>query len=314
MQSSRDRRRKDDYRNNPDAFELPAPVKPGVSVIRSYRPVQKVTNTDGKQRMRTAATIPAMAKGSTQTAGSPPGRLRKLTINEILATPGTPVVYLTNRFGSAKVVLDEHQYVYHFAAKGVSYYRCDQFKRNQCPAQILVVGGMTHAVNVVHTHPIDTHTQEPEHLTKKSPDGTRTSTTSSNTTTPHCSTILKKQPTSMSGRRETSTNTTPITPTKQATKHVLNFSEITKGKPVEMSILPTRKGAAGVLCHGHHFEFRYSRQQHKVFRCAWHATHSCQAQVLLHNKLFYIIHDKHTHIESSKLHPDILGKTSLKTQ
>uniref|UniRef100_A0A182TM22 FLYWCH-type domain-containing protein n=1 Tax=Anopheles melas TaxID=34690 RepID=A0A182TM22_9DIPT len=130
---SSDQKRKDDYRNHPDAFELPAPVKPGVSAIRSYRPVQKLNNTDGKQRTkRTATAMGVVAKASTaKTGGSPPGRLRKLSINEILATPGTPVVYLTNRFGSAKVVLDEHQYVYHFAAKGVSYYRCDQFKRNQ---------------------------------------------------------------------------------------------------------------------------------------------------------------------------------------
>ncbi|EAA07304.3 AGAP003439-PF [Anopheles gambiae str. PEST] len=109
-----------------------------------------------------------------------------------------------------------------------------------------------------------------------------------------------------------STNCRTISP-KQSSKPVVNFAEITKTKPVEMSILPTRKGAAGVLCQGHHFEFRYTRQHHKVYRCAWHSTHSCQAQVLLHNKLFYIIHDKHTHSESSKLHPDILGKTTLKT-
>uniref|UniRef100_A0A182PMY4 FLYWCH-type domain-containing protein n=1 Tax=Anopheles epiroticus TaxID=199890 RepID=A0A182PMY4_9DIPT len=150
-----DNKRKGDYRNNPDEFELPDPVKPGVSVIRSYRPVQKVSNTDGKQRKRAN---PVPKPSSTNTTG--PSRLRKLSINEILATPGTPVIYLTNRFGSAKVVLDEHQYVYHFAANGVSYYRCEQFKRNQCPAQILVVGGMTHAVNVAHTHPVDKQSQE----------------------------------------------------------------------------------------------------------------------------------------------------------
>uniref|UniRef100_A0A182Y4G2 FLYWCH-type domain-containing protein n=1 Tax=Anopheles stephensi TaxID=30069 RepID=A0A182Y4G2_ANOST len=144
-------------------LELPEPVKPpGVSCVRPYRPVTKLDNTDGKQRRnRRAAPGIRAATVDGSTTGTEAGRLRKLALEEILATPGTPAVYLTNRFGSAKVVLDEHHYVYHFAAHGVSYYRCEQFKRNQCPAQILVVGGMTHAVNPDHTHPVDTRLQEP---------------------------------------------------------------------------------------------------------------------------------------------------------
>lgn len=142
-----------------------------------------------------------------------------------------------------------------------------------------------------------------ESLSKQSQDSPRSSTMPAIANAPSG---VKKHSTPIS------TNCRTISP-KQCSKPVVNFAEITKTKPVEMSILPTRKGAAGVLCQGHHFEFRYTRQHHKVYRCAWHSTHSCQAQVLLHNKLFYIIHDKHTHSESSKLHPDILGKTTLKT-
>uniref|UniRef100_A0A182Y4G3 FLYWCH-type domain-containing protein n=1 Tax=Anopheles stephensi TaxID=30069 RepID=A0A182Y4G3_ANOST len=95
-------------------------------------------------------------------------------------------------------------------------------------------------------------------------------------------------------------------------KPALNFAAITKTAPVPMSVVPTRKGAAGILCQGHHFEFRYARNQHKVYRCAWHSARRCQAQVLLYDKLFYIISDKHTHSEPAKLDPDILGKTTLK--
>uniref|UniRef100_A0A182Q2J8 FLYWCH-type domain-containing protein n=1 Tax=Anopheles farauti TaxID=69004 RepID=A0A182Q2J8_9DIPT len=149
------KQRKADYRNNPDEFELPDPVLPGVSAIRSYRPVTKVGNTDGKQRKRTAPAPPPVPKSTTGVT-----RLRKLTLNEILTTPGTPAVFLANRFGSAKVVLNEHHYVYHFASAGISYYRCEQFKRNQCPAQILVVGGTTHAINVDHNHVFDERLQE----------------------------------------------------------------------------------------------------------------------------------------------------------
>uniref|UniRef100_A0A4Y0APQ1 BTB domain-containing protein n=1 Tax=Anopheles funestus TaxID=62324 RepID=A0A4Y0APQ1_ANOFN len=154
QEESENKNRKADHRSNKFEleFEIPDSMKPGVSSIRSYQPVKKLSNTDGKQRKK-ATPVP-------KATATEVGRLRKLSLKEILATPGTPVVYLTNRFGSAKVVLDEHHYVYHFAANGVSYYRCDQFKRNQCPAQILVARGMTHAVNIDHTHPVDASLQE----------------------------------------------------------------------------------------------------------------------------------------------------------
>uniref|UniRef100_A0A182M5E9 FLYWCH-type domain-containing protein n=1 Tax=Anopheles culicifacies TaxID=139723 RepID=A0A182M5E9_9DIPT len=270
--------RKADYRHNQLEFELPDPVKPGVSCIRSYRPVKKINDPDGKQRKRATA----VTKATTADAG----RLRKLPLNEILATPGTPVVYLTNRFGSAKVVLDEHHYVYHFAANGVSYYRCEQFKRNQCPARILVVEIQRILANTF---------ASPKHKLINSPNHNlshasisqavpKRNSTKSNAATSHSSPPSNQCPSTAPGGRE-----------MKQTKHMLNFSQITNGTPVPMTLLPTRKGAAGVLCQGHHFQFRYSRHHHKVYRCAWHSSHACQAQVLLHDRQFYIVDDKHTH-------------------
>uniref|UniRef100_A0A182F8L5 FLYWCH-type domain-containing protein n=1 Tax=Anopheles albimanus TaxID=7167 RepID=A0A182F8L5_ANOAL len=116
----KDEATKADYRNNQSAFELPDPVQPGVSSVSTYRLVNKVDNTDGKKK-------------STKSSKA----LRQQAVEEILAKPGTPVVYLASRFGSAKVLLDGHHFVYHFTAKSISYYRCEQFKRFNCPATIL---------------------------------------------------------------------------------------------------------------------------------------------------------------------------------
>ncbi|XP_058057582.1 modifier of mdg4-like isoform X9 [Anopheles bellator] len=141
---------KADYRNNPAEFELPDPVKPGVSSISSYRLITtNVSNKDGKKKRAVSLT----------SAGKKTSR-QQLSVKEILATPGTPVIFLASRFGAAKVLLEGHHYVYHFAAKGVSYYRCEEFRRLNCPAKVLVSSGTTHAIMVKHTHTIDESLQE----------------------------------------------------------------------------------------------------------------------------------------------------------
>ncbi|XP_049276905.1 modifier of mdg4-like isoform X3 [Anopheles funestus] len=209
QEESENKNRKADHRSNKFEleFEIPDSMKPGVSSIRSYQPVKKLSNTDEIHR------------------------------------------FLAHTFTSSKQK---------------THLRLDNFSSAE-------------------TVP-----------TKRS---TRNNDASSRNSSLWC-----QSPTTTGSSRET---------TKQA-KHALNFSEITNGTPVQMSLLPTRKGAAGVLCRGHHFEFRYSRHNHKVYRCAWHLSHLCQAQVLLYNKLFYIVHDEHTHSESSKMRADILGKITLK--
>ncbi|XP_058130342.1 modifier of mdg4-like isoform X4 [Anopheles coustani] len=95
-------------------------------------------------------------------------------------------------------------------------------------------------------------------------------------------------------------------------RQALDFDEITKRPPTVMTLVPTLKGSAGVEYRGHHFEFHYTRKHHKVYRCAWHISQNCTAQVVLHNKLFYVVRDEHTHGTPAKLHPDILGKNTLK--
>ncbi|XP_052903582.1 modifier of mdg4-like isoform X4 [Anopheles moucheti] len=200
------KKRKADYRHNQLEFELPDPVKPGVSCIRAYQPVKKITDTDEIQRILANTFVPSKEK--------------------IHMTP-------------------------------------DELSRAEA-------------------------------VPKK------------------CSPKTSSVSTRKSLSNQCSVTTIGISREPRQSKPALNFSRITNGTPVPMSLVPTRKGAAGVLCQGHHFEFRYSRKHHKVFRCAWHSSHQCQAQVLLHDKLFYIIDDKHTHSESSKLHPSILGKTTLK--
>ncbi|XP_058057577.1 modifier of mdg4-like isoform X4 [Anopheles bellator] len=92
----------------------------------------------------------------------------------------------------------------------------------------------------------------------------------------------------------------------------LNFEEITKCPPVEMKLVPTRKGGAGVEHQGHHFVFRYSRNHHKVYRCAWQGSEGCRAQVLIHDKLFYVVNGEHTHEQPSRMDPNVLGKVTLK--
>ncbi|XP_035777027.1 modifier of mdg4-like isoform X10 [Anopheles albimanus] len=92
----------------------------------------------------------------------------------------------------------------------------------------------------------------------------------------------------------------------------INFEEITNRNPVEMRIIPTRKGGAGLEHNGHHFVFRYSRNQHKVYRCAWHNKTSCQAQVLIYDKLYYVVDDEHSHRQPSRIDVEVLGKVTLK--
>ncbi|XP_049532468.1 modifier of mdg4-like isoform X6 [Anopheles darlingi] len=92
----------------------------------------------------------------------------------------------------------------------------------------------------------------------------------------------------------------------------INFEEITNRNAVEMRIIPTRKGGAGLEHNGHHFVFRYSRNQHKVYRCAWHSKNSCQAQVLIYDKLYYVVDDEHSHGQPSRIDPEVLGKATLK--
>uniref|UniRef100_A0A182TA42 FLYWCH-type domain-containing protein n=1 Tax=Anopheles maculatus TaxID=74869 RepID=A0A182TA42_9DIPT len=246
--ANKTRKRKADYRHNQLEFELPDPVKPGVSCIRPYQPVAKINNTDGKQRRNQQRATPGIKFVTGSTITTKAGRLRKLSLDEILATPGTPVVYLTNRFGSAKVELDEHHYAYHFAANGVSYYRCDQYKSNQCPAQILVVGE-------IHRMLANTFTSSKE-KSKTSLDDFMKRTVEPTSKEFHV-TPPSSQRSSSSLIRFRSHETQPPAAT---TNRALNFSQITKSSPVPMSLIPTRKGAAGILCRGHHFEFRYSQK------------------------------------------------------
>uniref|UniRef100_A0AAG5CMW3 BTB domain-containing protein n=1 Tax=Anopheles atroparvus TaxID=41427 RepID=A0AAG5CMW3_ANOAO len=144
-----DPKRKAEHRKHQAEFERPEPLLQGVHAIRSSRPVPKFRNADGKQRKARGGSTPKPLKRQT------------LTVAEIQAgSSGSPVVYLASRFGSAKVVLDEHHYVYHFASNGVAYYRCEHFKRMQCPAQVLVVAGKTYPLMNEHTHAVDANLQE----------------------------------------------------------------------------------------------------------------------------------------------------------
>ncbi|KFB53263.1 AGAP003439-PH-like protein [Anopheles sinensis] len=129
--------------------KLPKTLQPGVSANRLHRRVMRTPdNPDGKQR----------GKGGPSKAAP---KRPTLSAAEIQATiPGTPVVYLASRFGSAKVELNEHHYVFHYASGGVAYYRCEQFKQLQCPAQIVAVAGKVHPLSNDHTHTVDTKRQE----------------------------------------------------------------------------------------------------------------------------------------------------------
>ncbi|XP_053670675.1 uncharacterized protein LOC128720997 [Anopheles nili] len=201
--SSLSKKRTADYRNNPDEFVLPDPVRPGVSAIRAYKPVVKIDNTDVVHRMLASTFTPNKEKDAHRPAVT---HARK-TSAPVLSKAGTNV------------------------------------SRNQCEDVVPMTGSHRESKKI---------------------------------------------------------------------RAALNFAEITEQQPVEMALIPTRKGATGVQCAGHHFEFHYTRKQHKIYRCALHSARRCQAQVLMHNKLFYIVHGEHTHTEFSKLSSDVLGKTTLK--
>uniref|UniRef100_A0A182JIY3 FLYWCH-type domain-containing protein n=1 Tax=Anopheles atroparvus TaxID=41427 RepID=A0A182JIY3_ANOAO len=289
--SGTDPKRKAEHRNHQAEFERPEPLLQGVHAIRSSRPVPKFRNADGKQRKARGGSTPKPLKRQT------------LTVAEIQAgSSGSPVVYLASRFGSAKVVLDEHHYVYHFASNGVAYYRCEHFKRMQCPAQVLVVAGKTYPLMNEHTHAVDANLQETVCTQVNKILGN---------TLPSAKEKLPSADSSDENKvQKAPKKAKPATPAKR--KVALNYEEITSRLPEPMRLVPTLKGSAGVEHRGHHFEFHYTRKQHKLYRCAWHGSHKCQAQVLMLNKLFYVVCDEHTHEESSHLSRDVLGKNTLK--
>ncbi|XP_055594658.1 modifier of mdg4-like isoform X5 [Uranotaenia lowii] len=75
-----------------------------------------------------------------------------------------------------------------------------------------------------------------------------------------------------------------------------------------MVMVPTRRGPVGVEFDGHHFEYHYGKQSHKLYRCAWHSQLNCPAQVLAFDRKVYVVCEEHSHRESSTLDAHVLGK------
>ncbi|XP_055620600.1 uncharacterized protein LOC129764947 [Toxorhynchites rutilus septentrionalis] len=86
-------------------------------------------------------------------ARRPPKRRKYPKAEEILATrTGTPVVFLNSRFGAAPVLLDDQTYQFCFTQKQISFYRCAQFRKSDCPSRVMVKDGVVYYVCSEHSH------------------------------------------------------------------------------------------------------------------------------------------------------------------
>ncbi|XP_055616835.1 modifier of mdg4-like isoform X4 [Toxorhynchites rutilus septentrionalis] len=82
--------------------------------------------------------------------------------------------------------------------------------------------------------------------------------------------------------------------------------------PQPMVVVPTRKGGVGINHGGHHFEYHFARKSRKSFRCVWHLSHRCTAQIVTFQGRVYVISDQHSHDKPSRMSDDVLGKITLK--
>ncbi|XP_058450996.1 modifier of mdg4-like isoform X4 [Malaya genurostris] len=102
-------------------------------------------------------------------------------------------------------------------------------------------------------------------------------------------------------------------PAGRKARPTLDLEEITSSETSHpMVIVPTIKGCVGLDHGGHHFVFHYARRSHKVFRCVWHSSHNCPAQIVAHDLKVYVVSDQHTHEQRSRFAGDVLGKMTLK--
>ncbi|XP_065073196.1 modifier of mdg4-like isoform X2 [Ochlerotatus camptorhynchus] len=100
------------------------------------------------------------------------------------------------------------------------------------------------------------------------------------------------------------------TPVKKAPR--LNLEETTAtGIAYDMVVIPTKKGSVGIHHAGHHFEFQFTRNGRKVYRCAWHSVEKCSAQVVAFERKVYVISDMHSHEDPARISDNILAKNAI---
>uniref|UniRef100_A0A8D8ASE7 (northern house mosquito) hypothetical protein n=1 Tax=Culex pipiens TaxID=7175 RepID=A0A8D8ASE7_CULPI len=87
---------------------------------------------------------------------------------------------------------------------------------------------------------------------------------------------------------------------------------VADGSPHPMIIVPTTKGCVGLSHGNHHYEHHFGRKNYRMFRCAWHSSHCCPAQVVAFEKQVYVLTDAHSHDDPARIEAKMLAKNTLK--
>ncbi|XP_039436689.1 uncharacterized protein LOC120418381 [Culex pipiens pallens] len=130
----------DDYRNNPEDFELPNPIVPGVSNVKCYAPIKKISKDVDKSKAVSAIaeTFSPPPKPKRARAKRPAKRRTALDLERIVADGSPhPMIIVPTTKGCVGLSHGNHHYEHHFGRKNYRMFRCAWHSSHCCPAQVV---------------------------------------------------------------------------------------------------------------------------------------------------------------------------------